>query len=204
MSFSGVRTQLFRIHRRLGTATKMPSQTPDTTNILLDDAEPPELHTKCKTCRQKMTLHCEGLADLLKRFTPVQDSVLRYLNIRDIVALSRTTKALSGCVDIVERTQFDVNTRLKRFFKNPKAFRSLQAKHNIVISGTFALRFISRNWLSSELRNKSIMLDKFLVAKGPDAEALKSFLTSEGYKLSSDDPVPPVSSSVPSRICLLR
>jgi len=169
----------------------MPSNTPNRTSILLDDAEPLKLHTNCKTYRQEIPLHCTGLADLLARFTPVQDSVLNYLAIRDIVALSRTTKALSGCVGIVERTQFNVNERLKRFFENPKAFRSLQAKHNIVIGGTFALGFMSRKYLNVNLQEvNTCLLDELLVQQGAHAEALKSFLVSEGYKLTGTRPTP--------------
>ena len=177
----------------------MPSNTPNRTSILLDDAEPLKLHTNCKTYRQEIPLHCTGLADLLTRFTPVQDSVLCYLNIRDILAISRTTKALSGFVGIVERTQFDVTKRLERFFKHPKAFRSLQAKHNIVIGGTFALGFMSRNHLNTSLQEvDACSLNELLVQQGAHAQALQSFLVSEGYNLTGTRPIPNVSPPLPT------
>jgi hypothetical protein len=147
--------------------------------------------------RQEIPLPCGDLVDLLTRYAPVQDTVLRHLSIGDIVALSRTAKELSGCVGLVERTQFDINKRLERFFKNPKAFRTLQAQHNIVITGCFVLGFMLRKWLSPKLEEGDVCaLESLLVQKGPDAVALRSFLVSEGYQLSSTNSFPNVSPSI--------
>lgn len=43
-----------------------------------------------------------------------------------------------------ERRAFNINTALKRFFANPLAFRSLQARTGSLISGSFALQFLNR------------------------------------------------------------
>ncbi|KAI4676399.1 uncharacterized protein J4E88_007315 [Alternaria novae-zelandiae] len=124
------------------------------------------------------------LLDLLTTYTPAQDSVLRHLDIGDIIALSRTTKAFSDYVGLVERTQFNINEKLKLFVRDPNAFRSLQAKHNILISGSFALSFMLRRPLSFSLFDgPTNMLYRLLVEKGPHAEALRSFLENEGYRV---------------------
>jgi hypothetical protein len=147
--------------------------------------------------RQEISLPCGDLVDLLTRYAPVQDTVLRHLSIGDIVALSRTAKQLSGCVGLVERTQFDINKRLERFFNNPKAFHTLQAQHNIVITGSFVLGFMLRKWLSRELEEGEVCaLESLLVQKGSDAVALRSFLVSEGYQLSNTNSFPDVSPSI--------
>ncbi|KAH6883288.1 hypothetical protein BKA58DRAFT_417080 [Alternaria rosae] len=138
-----------------------------------------------------MLPECKGLVDLLMRFTPAQDSVLHHLNIRDIVALSRTTKAFSEYVGLVERTQFDINKRLGHFFIDPKGFRTLQAKHNILISGCRAFGFMPRKSLSPASKEANTgILERLLVQKGIHAEALTSFLVSEGYKLIIKNAIP--------------
>ncbi|KAI4617095.1 uncharacterized protein J4E87_008609 [Alternaria ethzedia] len=139
-----------------------------------------------------MPSDCTGLADLLTRFTPVQDSVLRHLDIGDIIALSRAAKAFSDYVRLVERTQFNINEKLKVFVTSPNAFRSLQAKHNILISGSFAFGFMLRIPLNFHLFDiPTTMLDRLLVEKGPHAEALRSFLENEGYRVK-DSSIPNV------------
>jgi len=131
-----------------------------------------------------MPSDCTGLADLLTRFTPVQDSVVRHLDIGDIIALSRTAKAFSDYVHLVERTQFNINEKLKVFVKSPKGFRSLQAKHNILISGSFAFSFMLRRPLTFSLYDMPTrMLHRLLVERGPHAEALRLFLENEGYRV---------------------
>lgn len=125
-----------------------------------------------------------GLVDLLMRFTPAQDSVFHHLNICDILALSRTTKAFSEYVGLVERTQFDINKRLEQLFTDPKAFRTLGAKHNILISGCRTFGFMPRKSLSPALEEANTgILERLLVEEGIHAKALTSFLVSEGYKL---------------------
>ena len=132
------------------------------------------------------------LLDLLTTYTPVQDSVLRYLDIGDIIALSRTTKAFSDYVGLVQRTQFNINEKLKAFVTDPKAFRSLQAKHNILISGSFAFSFMLRRPLSFCLFDgPTLMLHRLLVERGPHAEALRLFLENEGYRVI-EKPIPDV------------
>ncbi|KAI4934814.1 hypothetical protein J4E85_002674 [Alternaria conjuncta] len=137
-----------------------------------------------------MVSDCTGLADLLTCFTPVQDSVLRHLDIGDIIALSRAAKAFTDYVRLVERTQFNINEKLKVFVTSPNAFRSLQAKHNILISGSFAFGFMLRIPLNFRMFDiPTTMLDRLLVERGPHAEALRSFLENEGYRVK-DSSIP--------------
>jgi hypothetical protein len=73
------------------------------------------------------------LVDLLTLHTPVQDGVLSYLEIRDVIALSKTARALKDSYKVVEKTQFNIDKELNVFFDSPDAFPSLQAEHDILI-----------------------------------------------------------------------
>lgn len=84
------------------------------------------------------------IVDLLTRYAPVQDAAVAQLDIADIISLSKTTKPFMGFVKLVERTQFNINDRLKHFVTSPIEFRALQSRHNILIGGNFAYEFIAR------------------------------------------------------------
>jgi hypothetical protein len=122
--------------------------------------------------------------DLLTRYTPVQDAVLAQLDVADVISLSRTTKSFESFVKLVESTQFSIDGHLKHFFTSPEAFRTLQAQHNILVGGTFAYEFIARKPLGRTCGRYT--LNSLLVQKGSDADALRIFLESDGYKCLTD------------------
>lgn len=93
------------------------------------------------------------LVDLLTLQTPVQDSVLSYLEIRDMIALSKTAKAIKNSYKVVEKIQFNINKELSLFFDSPNAFRSLQAEHDILIYGPTAYNFVARHLVEPDMWN---------------------------------------------------
>jgi hypothetical protein len=125
------------------------------------------------------------LVDLLTPYTPIQDSVLSYLEIRDVLALSRTMRALRDSYKIVERAEFNINNDLKWFFDSPTVFRSLQVEHDVLICGPFVYSFMARH-LTAPLATSLHELCDIVVEDGDHAVALAQFLSSQGYKDDGD------------------
>jgi hypothetical protein len=86
--------------------------------------------------------------DLTDRYVPVQSSVLRQLEIRDIIALSRTCKRLNHVYDTTMRTQYNINDALEPYFKSPLEFRQIQAKTDAILCDAAALCFFLRKPLA--------------------------------------------------------
>ena len=122
------------------------------------------------------------LVNLLAQYTPVQDSVLRQLAIKDVITLTKTTKYFRNFTKIVEKTQFNINDALQPFF-DPIAFRQLQAEHNVLIRTHFAYQFVSR-----AKSQDSRMLEALVVQQGEHAAALTAFLEQQGYEPEIDLP----------------
>ncbi|KAF4630958.1 hypothetical protein G7Y89_g7175 [Cudoniella acicularis] len=80
------------------------------------------------------------------------DNICRHMDPQGILSLRQTTKQLSGLFDSLFKTQWNVNRSLKRFVDNPVGLRSMLARHNALISGSFALQFFERVvWDDSDL-----------------------------------------------------
>lgn len=119
-----------------------------------------------------------SLISLLTDYTPVQDSLLRQLEVRDVFSLTNSMKAFSGFMRTVEKTQFNINAWLKPFF-DPIAFRNLQAKHNILIGGNLAYAFFMRN--SMQKLGFGPALRGLWVQRGEREQVLVDFLEDQGY-----------------------
>jgi hypothetical protein len=116
---------------------------------------------------------------LITLYTPVQETLLAHLDISDIISLSRSSKAFQDFVQLAERTRFNFNKRLKPFITSPKVFRSLQARQNIIICGTFAYESMARLPLGN--LGYRHQLECILVEKGDHVAALIAFLEQDGY-----------------------
>jgi hypothetical protein len=136
---------------------------------------------------QATTPHTEPrtLVQVFTQYTPVQDTVLANLEIRDVLSLSQAAKAFRDCYHIVKRTQFNIDEQLGRFFTWPLKFRSLQAEHNIIISGAFAFEFMARTMPGRNVTFEKSRLNAVVVEKGQHATALSELLSHEGYRLMS-------------------
>lgn len=116
------------------------------------------------------------LLDLLfepNRYGKTCERICSLAGLSNTLKLRQVCKKASG----LHRYLWDVNHCLSRFVKDQKAFRSQMGKHDVLISGSFALQFFERVfWKDSDL-------DVF-VKRGQGAEAFGSYLCEkEGYKL---------------------
>ena len=83
---------------------------------------------------------------------PIFDNICAHLDPNDILFFRLTTKQLSSSFNSLFKTQWNINRQLTRFVKDPVGFRSKLAKHDALISGSFALQFFERRfWLDSGL-----------------------------------------------------
>ncbi|KAL9580239.1 MAG: hypothetical protein Q9212_004611 [Teloschistes hypoglaucus] len=109
---------------------------------------------------------------------PVCDRICSFLPIGDLVNLTRTCRQLSSLYQNLLPAQWNVDRRLLGFVNDPKALRSFMGKHDVLISGSFAIQFFERvTWKESDL-------DLYAEA-GPSTEALDKYLCEkEGYRIS--------------------
>jgi hypothetical protein len=77
---------------------------------------------------------------------PICDNILRRLSKYNSIQLAKSCRAAYAAVSSFNRRAHNINARLSRFFPDPDAFRSLQAKTNTLISGSFALQFFDRTF----------------------------------------------------------
>ncbi|KAF2247532.1 hypothetical protein BU26DRAFT_566501 [Trematosphaeria pertusa] len=114
-------------------------------------------------------------ADLLSsRFVPIQKRLLSHLSIAEIAALKQTSKAFADMSSTLNATDYNINTKLKKFFSDPKAFRSVQANCNALLGGLFAQRFFARD---KELPDKIE-----IYVQTNKVRLLRDYLIAEGYK----------------------
>ena len=108
---------------------------------------------------------------------PVQQTLCKYLDIQDIVNLTRTCKALESLYRRLLSTQWNIEKQLGRIFRNPRLFRNLLlGQCNALIYGSFALQFFQR----AECATTD--LDIYIHESRDDVSHL--YLTvNEGYKL---------------------
>ncbi|KAF2119570.1 hypothetical protein BDV96DRAFT_642588 [Lophiotrema nucula] len=132
--------------------------------------------------RVRDTVDPPDLASTILHAPSIQDSLLSQLEIRDIFSLCLSERRLSGLYDILLRTQFNINSKLRPFFtKRPEQFRSIQARANILITGHFVQSFFHRTPIDFK---RSLQLR---VEKGGGADELEQFLLEDGYELTQVD-----------------
>lgn len=78
------------------------------------------------------------------RCQPVCESLLDHLSARSLVRFSAVCHLSRDLVFAYYRYRFSINQHLARFFEDPVAFRSLQARTGTLISGSNALQFFDR------------------------------------------------------------
>jgi hypothetical protein len=76
--------------------------------------------------------------------SPMVDVVLQYLSPGDVARLQCTCRIISDALIAWRRAAYNINRFLQRFFKDPVAFRILQAQTNLLVSGSSALQFMDR------------------------------------------------------------
>jgi hypothetical protein len=76
------------------------------------------------------------------------DRITSFLPIGDIHVLRRTCQAAAPIYDELLKSQWNIDNRLRRFFKNPTGFREVLGECDAVISGSFALQFFGKQLCS--------------------------------------------------------
>jgi hypothetical protein len=114
------------------------------------------------------------------KFPPIFDTLTAHLSIKDIIALTRTCRALKPLYQkMIINDAWDIDSRLKKFVKDPLGFRKRLAELDGIISGGFALQFLDRvEWEGSDL--------DVCVQIGEKADAFCRYIEEvEGYDLAS-------------------
>ena len=86
------------------------------------------------------------LCDFLStRFAPIQAVLMSHLDTAELIDLKMTNKALKANISkTLENKDYNIDQKLKPFFKDSKAFRSVQAHCDAILFGAFARRFFGR------------------------------------------------------------
>jgi hypothetical protein len=71
------------------------------------------------------------------RYAPVRERLLLALDGQTLVRLAQTSRAMHNSIT----SAWNVNTRLRRFFDDPVAFRAKLGQCDALIAGSFALQF---------------------------------------------------------------
>lgn len=111
---------------------------------------------------------------------PIYDLVLSCLSPRSLVWLARTCRVVYFAVAEFKGRAFNVNTHFSRYFSNPIAFRSLQARTNTLVSGSNALQFLDRTFYPEA------DLDLY-THPGHSFEVAQFLVEAEGYQYAPRD-----------------
>jgi hypothetical protein len=110
---------------------------------------------------------------------PVFDVIFRQLSPASLIRSGRTCRVARDAVSNFYGRAFNINRHLSRFFSDPLAFRSLQARTGTLISGSNALQFLDRTFYPDS--------DLDLYAHcGTWAREVGQWLLSEGYVFVPD------------------
>lgn len=79
-----------------------------------------------------------------ERFWPINQHIFSSLDIKDIIALSRTCTALTHVYERLVPLLWNIDARLRTFFDDPLTFRNHLCTADGLVAGTFALQFFAR------------------------------------------------------------
>ncbi|KAH7356851.1 hypothetical protein BKA65DRAFT_474646 [Rhexocercosporidium sp. MPI-PUGE-AT-0058] len=82
-----------------------------------------------------------NLLDILLHYG-IFDSVCSNFDIKDLLAMRLVSKTLSVNYSAHRNARWDVNRYLRRFVRDPRSLRSLMARKNAVIAGSFVIQFL--------------------------------------------------------------
>ncbi|KAG1754581.1 hypothetical protein EDB19DRAFT_1667165 [Suillus lakei] len=88
----------------------------------------------------------ENLLQKVFLTAPIYDLILCDLSPRTLVWFSRTCRLAYMAVTRFFPRAYNINRHLSRYFPDPLAFRSLQARTGLVISGSNALQFLDKSF----------------------------------------------------------
>jgi hypothetical protein len=109
---------------------------------------------------------------LTDRFRPIRTVFTHHLSTADLLQLASTCRFAR---DSIYKSEWNINSKLRSFVRDPIAFRSRLAQSNALISGSFALQFLERVvWPESDM--------DIFVEDGPGFQLMCDYLTvDEGF-----------------------
>ncbi|KAK0107305.1 hypothetical protein ONS95_004002 [Cadophora gregata] len=91
------------------------------------------------------------LLDILEQYG-IFNALCCRLDTASLFALRRVTKSLHGDFAAHAKERWNVNRRLKHFVKHPQGLRTMMARYNALISGSFVIQFFDDDfWKGSDL-----------------------------------------------------
>lgn len=130
-----------------------------------------------------MAVHTRPTSRLLEflippgSYYPVYQLLCSFLDINGIITLTRTSKQLSHLYRELLHTEWNINTRLSKFFPNPEEFRAVQGEADALIVGGLAQAFF---WRDSQDEGTAVIA----VRHGEGSETMRKYLVSAGYTAS--------------------
>ncbi|KAI0765137.1 hypothetical protein C8Q74DRAFT_1286445 [Fomes fomentarius] len=106
------------------------------------------LETRSEPCVGKSAISLRAKALLVDAFSChlIYDNILSRLELSSLIHLSAINRVIRHATQDFNWRAYNIDKRLKRFFKDPCAFRSLQARTAAIISGSFAVQFFDRSF----------------------------------------------------------
>jgi hypothetical protein len=106
----------------------------------------------------------------------IRQEIFKHIGVAGILNLRGVNRGLRE----LQYKVWDINTKLRRFFDDPIAFRSVLGHNDALISGSFVLQFLERvTWPASRMH--------IMVTEGEAASNLEAYLIKkEGYERESD------------------
>ena len=139
----------------------------------------PTLHSQSET---PLTMLLDFLAER-DRYYPIFTSLSCYLEISEVVALTRTCKKLSNLYQELLSTRWNVDHSLRHYFvDDPYEFRTQLGRHNALVSGDFAHHFFNED--TSNMNTAKAFLEIFIKV-GDGADAFAQYLVqAERYEIA--------------------
>ena len=82
-------------------------------------------------------------SNVISRLYPVHNSVLGYLGPSDLVRMAKINKEYQSATNSFTRRAYSIDRQLTRFIPDPESFRCMQSETGAIISGLFALQFLT-------------------------------------------------------------
>ncbi|KAF2119560.1 hypothetical protein BDV96DRAFT_642578 [Lophiotrema nucula] len=142
----------------------------------------------------------------IDQYYPIPQRICHFLGIEDIIALTKTSRILLMLYRSLLKTQWNINARLQRFFRDPVAFRNLQAQTGLLLNTVDAIKrdysyafsiqfdretpvqlvdltsiFFFDFFHRQASRYPGIYRSEIVVREGSNAEAILKYLEDQGY-----------------------
>ncbi|TCD68648.1 hypothetical protein EIP91_010303 [Steccherinum ochraceum] len=114
----------------------------------------------------------------------IHDCLFSYVTPLELFRLARTCRIAYGVVRFYVKRTFNVNRLLSRFFQDPVAFRSLQARTGMIFAGSIALQFFDRSFYPGS------DLDVYLMREA--MVEVTAWLVDVGYEFEPFPEQPPI------------